>query len=69
MIKGAFFALLAIATVALLRVHRRTRMRGHDLSVSAAIATGVILGLMALEIAIVGICVAVAPSIDVFIGG
>jgi hypothetical protein len=42
---------LTVATVALITAHRRTRLRGEELSIAAAVGTGVILGLAAVQAA------------------
>jgi hypothetical protein len=44
---------IVITTITLLVIHRRTRRRGADLPLVAAIGTGVILGLATVEVAVV----------------
>ena len=52
-----FFVPFAIAAAALLWIQRQTRLRGADLPLGAAIGTGVILGLVTIEVATVLIAV------------
>ena len=52
-VEAAILGLLALATVGLIRAHRRARSESRPISLSAAIGTGVILGLMTVEVAVV----------------
>ena len=47
------FVPFVIATIALILIQRRTRQRGEDLPLSAAIGTGVILGFVTINVALV----------------
>jgi hypothetical protein len=55
------FVPLVIATVALILIHRRTRRFGTDLPLAAAIGTGVILGLVTVEVALIVVSVVAGP--------
>jgi hypothetical protein len=55
------FLPIAIATIALLVIHRRTRRSGADLPLLAAIGTGVILGLVTVEVAVIVLSVVASP--------
>ncbi|MBA2721076.1 MAG: hypothetical protein H0U52_17830 [Chloroflexi bacterium] len=55
------FIPVVIATVALILIHRQTRLRGADLPRAAAIGTGMILGLATvyLGLAVIGLALGI----------
>ena len=54
------FVPFVIATIALILVQRRTRLRGDDLPLSGAIGTGMILGLVTVEVTAIVVWIAAA---------
>jgi hypothetical protein len=55
------FIPLVIATIALILIQRRTRRRGEDLPLVAAIGTGVILGFVTVEVVVIVLSLVAGP--------